>query len=525
MPENFLSFKNVSYVLPNGETLFSDISFDLANGEKAALIGENGIGKTTLFLLAQNILSPSVGKIVCGRPPAFLAQKINRDQTVAEALGVANILNAIKDVNAGKTDHALFDIIGNQWTIESDIRQALNTFRLDHVDLSASFSKLSGGEQEKLLLLSVFLSQSAILMFDEPTNNLDSSSRDVFYDYVQTTPKTVFIISHDRELLQRMSCIYELSAEGLKKYGGNYAFYLEAKKSEKEKLNAQKKHIEQETGRLIETRIRIESSLGKKAREANKKIQSKKYTKLQAGAMENNAQETAAKKIKKINEKLMTHQNDLYQVKLSLKEDLIKIPLPAKPFLKDKVVEISDLRFGYSKRLLFHDFNLIVKGGEKIQIDGDNGSGKTTLIRLILGQLKPLQGCVRLNGRAAYLSQDLSLLEEDKSVLDNILALNPEISNNEAYAVAANFKFRNKDALKLVKNLSGGEKLKAALATILGTKNQPDLLILDEPTNNLDIRSTEILENVLHSYQGAVIVVSHDRKFMENISADKRIFL
>lgn len=150
-------------------------------------------------------------------------------------------------------------------------------------------------------------------------------------------------------------------------------------------------------------------------------------------------------------------------------------------------------------------------------MQGGNGSGKTTLIRLMLGDLKPARGSVRLKGQAAYLSQDLSLLTAEKTVLDNITDLNPGISVNEAYAAAANFQFRGKDALKTVKNLSGGEKLKAALAAVLGTKNQPDLLILDEPTNNLDIRSTEILENALKAYRGALILVSHDRVFTKNI--------
>lgn len=517
MPENFLSFNDVSYVLPNGETLFSGISFDVSRGEKAALTGPNGIGKTTLLQLAEKVLLPSGGSIVRGEAPAFLPQETELNQTVADALGVQPVLEAIEKVNAGFCTEDLFDLIGSRWNIRAETERVLADFGLSFVDLSCSFSRLSGGEREKILLLNVFLSDAGILMFDEPTNNLDTPSKNVFYDYIRATPKTVFIISHDRDLLERMDCILELSENGLKKYGGNYTFYQEEKRREKQRLQDQKSCLQNETGRLTAARREIENSTGKQARAAQKKINSKKFTKIQANAMGSAAQETKAKKIRKIEEKLTRRQGELYKVKLSLREDSVKIPLLAKPFLKNTVLEISDLSFGFENRQLFRRFNLTLKGGEKLHLQGGNGSGKTTLIRLILGDLKPARGSVRLKGQAAYLSQDLSLLTAEKTVLDNITDLNPGISVNEAYAAAANFQFRGKDALKTVKNLSGGEKLKAALAAVLGTKNQPDLLILDEPTNNLDIRSAEILENALKAYRGALILVSHDRVFTKNI--------
>ena len=225
MPENFLSFNDVSYVLPNGETLFSGISFDVSRGEKAALTGPNGIGKTTLFRLAEKVLLPSGGSVVYSEQPAFLPQETDLNQTVADALGVRLVLEAIEKVNAGFCTEDLFDLIGSRWNIRAETERALSDFGLSFVDPSCSFSRLSGGEREKILLLNVFVSDAGILMFDEPTNNLDTPSRNVFYDYIRATPKTVFIISHDRDLLERMDCILELSENGLKKYGGNYTFY------------------------------------------------------------------------------------------------------------------------------------------------------------------------------------------------------------------------------------------------------------------------------------------------------------
>ncbi|MBR1778216.1 MAG: ABC-F family ATP-binding cassette domain-containing protein [Alphaproteobacteria bacterium] len=517
MPEDFLSFNTVSYVLPNGFELLSDVSFHLGAGEKAALIGTNGCGKTTLFRLAQKELVPQSGTIYSGERPAFLPQNIVLDQTVAQALGIDGILNALDCIENGQTSPELFDLVGQRWDIKTETKKALTDFGLIGIDLASSFAELSGGEREKILLLRIFLSQAALLMFDEPTNNLDEASRNAFYAYVDQTPKTILLISHDRMLLERMNCLYELAGGKVKKYGGNYTFYQNIKEKEKNRLEEQKSRLDNETARLIGNHRKIEDSGGKQKRAAEKRIENRKYTKMQANFMKSAAQESKAKKIRKIEEKLTRSQEELNAVKLSLRNEQIKIPVPDKPFLKDKVLELSELSFGFGSRLLFDRLNLILKGGDRLRIQGPNGCGKTTLLRLILGQLQPTRGQALLYGKAAYLSQNLDLPDENGSILNNIQQINPMISVNEAYAAAANFLFRNKDALKIVSTLSGGERLKAALAAVLGIKNQPDLLILDEPTNNLDIQSAQILENALKAYQGTLILVSHDQFFMENI--------
>lgn len=526
MPKNFLSFKDVSYVLPNGDTLFSGISFDLSSGEKAALTGVNGIGKTTLFRLAEGVLVPSGGNIIRQAALAFLPQNISQEKgTAGDLLGVSGILSALDAAERGECPPELFETVGTRWDMRGTVEQALDDFGLGGFDLSADFSQLSGGEKEKILLLRVFLSDADILMFDEPTNNLDTVSRRAFYERIRGTDKTVFVISHDRELLSELGCIMEMSERGLKKYGGNYDFYLAEKAREKGRLEEKRANAANEAGRLIGTRRKIDDSAGKEARAAKKKVASNKYAKIQANAMQSAAEVSRAKKIKKIEEKLDKTQEELAEIKLALKEEMIKIPMPEKPFIKDRLLELSDVSFGYGPKVLFKNLNLILKGGERLHIRGRNGSGKTTLIHLMLGHLAPVSGVARLTGRAVYLSQDLSLLDENKTVLDNIIDLNPGISLNEAYAVAANFQFRNKAALKSVAALSGGEKLKASLAAVLGTRHQPDLMVFDEPTNNLDIRSTEILEQALQAYQGAVVIVSHDRVFLKNAGTFKTLDL
>ena len=169
MAGNFLSFNTVSYILPNGEKLLSDITFHIGFGEKAALIGVNGSGKTTLFRLAEGLLTPNKGTVSCGETPAFLPQQFNPRQTVKGALGIAEILDALERIEAGDGSAELFDLVGQRWDIRAETQKALADFGLSRIDLNASFTDLSGGEREKILLLRIFLSSSNILMFDEPT--------------------------------------------------------------------------------------------------------------------------------------------------------------------------------------------------------------------------------------------------------------------------------------------------------------------------------------------------------------------
>lgn len=197
--------------------------------------------------------------------------------------------------------------------------------------------------------------------------------------------------------------------------------------------------------------------------------------------------------------------------------------MPENPQKRNDLLKITDLFFGYDMAI-FTDFSFHMSGNKRIRIAGSNGCGKTSLFKLILGQLTPWSGTVKLFGNAVYLDQNLSLLSPDKSVVDNIMT-HSNLLRHDAHVIAANFGFRGKDSQNLVRVLNGGELLKATLAAVIGSKNQPDLLILDEPTNNLDIKSIEILEDALNQYQGAILLISHDEGFIKNLEMDETIWL
>lgn len=526
MFKDFLCGQNIAYQLPNHQTLFSGLNFSLARGEKIALIGENGAGKSTLFNIISGRLAPSAGKITGTAKLHYVPQNLGAiTGSGAGAMGIELLQQALIRVEQGCARDNDFEIIGSDWDFREQLAAELGRWYLSSQKLSADFAIMSGGEKEKLLLAAAFLSRVDILLLDEPTNNLDDAARNVFYDKLAETPKGCLIISHDRELLSQMTKIWELKTDGLRCFGGNYEFYRQVCEKEKSAKQADLILATKEKKQLQQRLSDMQTREARRNRYAGKLKSNRRYTPMQMNLMKSYAEGSAGAVKSQIAGKLAEKEDQISQKSWELKEELIKISLPDKPFLKERLVEIGGVDFGYCQELLFKKFNLVMKGGDRVALCGSNGCGKTTLIKLILGKLKAVSGSCKLNGNAVYLAQDLGLLKQELTLLDNVLNINPGLSVNEAYAILANFKFRHEMALKKVASLSGGELLRGCLAAILGSRKQPDLIILDEPTNNLDIASLRVLEQALCQYQGALLVVSHDRQFLENTRIRRMINL
>ena len=478
MPDAFISVDGLSYRLPNGEILFKNVSFDLSAGEKAALIGDNGVGKTTLLKLVEGKITPSSGVVRIKGGICVMPQRADRGAvSVADVLGVGETLRALERIENAETDAALFEAVEGRWDLKERLREEAEAFGFVSFFPFADFSRLSGGERAKVLLMRQFLSDAPILIFDEPTNDLDENGRMLFYNKIENSAKTILIVSHDGELLERLDALLELSPEGIKRYGGNYSFYRECRATERNAAENKKTALENEAGRLTFVREKMLSRSASRARAGKKAVANRKFSRIQANAMSSDAQASVAKRLKVLDEKLAETRRRVYETGLALKEETIKIPLPEKPFLKDRLLEMENVVFGYGNRLILD----------------------------------------------VYLDQSLSLLDGERSLLDNVIALNDGIKLNDAYAVLANFGFRNEAARKLVKTLSGGELLRGSLAAVLGTPHQPDLLIFDEPTNNLDIRAVHVLEDALRQYRGGLIVVSHDKAFADALGLERSV--
>ncbi|MDE6250887.1 MAG: ATP-binding cassette domain-containing protein [Alphaproteobacteria bacterium] len=451
-----ISLINISFSYPGMDALFDDLSAVFRANQIVAIVGDNGAGKSTLLKIIAGQITPDAGRIV-------------RDATVAVLPQMPR-----------------------------------------HGDKS-------GGQRQMAELLRVFDSGADILLLDEPTNNLDVDARHTFYDMLAQYNGGVIIVSHDRDLLRQVDCIVELSGGKLTVYGGNYDFYVDVRNAARQSLASQYAGTQKRIAELNRTMTVAQNTRQHHEAKQKKDIGTARRSRIASNALRGKSQETEAKKRniiqKKIDEQLARQQD----LSLQLRDDVIKIPMPSKPFYSKDLVQMNGVTFGYGKHNVLHDFNLTIYGGGRIHLMGPNGCGKSTLLKLITGALHPNSGTIKTFGRIAYLNQDLSLLNPNKSIVENIMDV-AGILQHDAHAIAANFGFRGNASRRRVGSLSGGELLKATMAAVLGSQNQPDLLILDEPTNNLDIKSIAILESALRQYRGAVLLVSHDTEFVQNVA-------
>jgi len=527
----YIRINHLIYSIPNHKPLFKDLSLTFGS-EKTGLVGRNGVGKSTLLKLILGMLVPDAGSIDTVGRIAYCPQELEiaAEETVADRLGVAGKLKALQRIAQGSTDETDFLMVNDDWNVQERTRQQLAELGLFHIHLDRKFFTLSGGERTRVILAQAFLAKPDFIILDEPTNNLDAASRDFLYAAIQQWQGGLLVVSHDRTLLNLMERMVELTSLGVKNYGGNYDYFVEQNtinriSNERELFDAKKE--------VHKTKVSIQArheSREQKSSYGRKQFLAGKIDKLTANSFRGRSERTQSRHAK-LNEGLLKTAEEKLQVakaKIEISHE-INIDMPNTFVPNGKMVlEIEDLVFGYedNDKPIINNFNLMIMGPERIALLGDNGSGKTTLVKLMLGELNPIGGKVTLGvPYISYLDQHASLLNPNLSVLDNFIKLNPEINTSDARFYLADFLFRDMAALKLVRDLSGGEKLRAVLACVLMSQHPPQLLILDEPTNHLDLNSIASIESALNHYQGALVVISHDRIFLDNIKIDRTISL
>ncbi|MEU3628444.1 ABC transporter [Amycolatopsis coloradensis] len=531
MPDAFVVVSALSFAWPDDTPVFDDLSFTVPGG-RTGLVAPNGAGKSTLLKLIAGELRPLSGTVSTQGVLGYLPQSLplTADLDVAEVLGIAPQLAALSAIESGDASDEHFTTIGTDWDIEERTRAQLDRLGLDGISLDRSLRTLSGGQIISLGLAAQLVKRPDILLLDEPTNNLDLDARRKLYGVLEDWSGCLLLVSHDRELLDRMDRIAELDRGDLRYHGGNFTQYEAAVKAEQEVAERNVRSAEQEVKREKREMQQARERASRRAGNAARNLGSAGLPKIFAGTMKRNAQESAGKANETHAARVSEAKNRLDDAERTLRDDQkIALILPGTHVPAGRTVfhgERIQVRYGDRNVFASDGIDLTIRGPERIALIGGNGTGKSTLLRVLNGDLSPSSGVLkRADGRIAYLSQRLDLLDLDRTIAENFASFAPNLPESQRMTLLARFLFRGARSQLPVGVLSGGERLRATLACVLFAEPAPQLLLLDEPTNNLDLVSVGQLESALAAYQGAFVVVSHDERFLTEIKVDRRVRL
>lgn len=527
-----LTLQNISYTYQNKDLLFSDINLTVNNHEKTALIGNNGVGKSTLLKIIAGELQPTYGQIIVETKPYYVPQIFGQFNhlNIAQALLIEDKLNALKEILNGNTSEENFNLLNDDWTIEDRCKEALNYWQLDDLDLSQKMETLSGGQKTKVFLAGISIHQSELVLLDEPSNHLDVSGRRLLYDFIQATKGALIVVSHDRKLLNLLDTVCELSKQGINVYGGNYDFYKEQKQIENNALNQDIQSKEKALRKAKEKERETIERQQKLDTRAQKGLGKAGLPKIVSNTLRNNAERSTAKIASVHSEKIGSISQDLQELRSALPDiDKMKFGFGNSALHKGKILfTAKDINFAYNTQPLWKDnLNFQITSGERIALKGQNSSGKTTLIKLILGDIESQTGTIyRADNKAVYINQDYSLLDNKLKVYEQAQQFNGSSLQEHEIKIRLNrFLFTKDNWDKSCSALSGGERMRLLLCCLTINSKSPDIIIFDEPTNNLDIQNIEILTAAINEYQGTLIVVSHDETFLEQINIERTIEL
>lgn len=483
-----------------------DITWQIEEGRRIGLLGANGVGKTTLFKIIGGELEIDKGSIIRSKnlKIGFLRQEyeLEDDLTLfdemlkpfSDLLKLHDELRRLeKEMSSGKNLDKLMRQYGEKqleyenrggYTYENKIETVLYGLGFKKGDFDKNINILSGGEKNRAALASILLSEPILLLLDEPTNHLDIEGTEWLENYLGEFPGTVVIVSHDRYFLDRViQEVAELEDHRIEKYAGNFSAYVMEKEKRKEK--ALKEYGEQEEY-ILRTEDFIRRNI---AGQKTKQAQSRRKT------------------LEKL-ERLERPKTKAKKVKISF--------TPAQRSSRG-LVWTENLSKGFGEQILFENVNFFLERYDRLGLIGPNGSGKTTFLKMLLGKEKPTSGEVKVGGNLdiGYYDQEHAGLDLESSVLDEVWKIKPQLLASELRSYLAKFLFFGEDVFRKIKTFSGGEQSRVVLAKLI--LSNPNFLILDEPTNHLDIASREVLENALSEFGGTILVVSHDRYFLNKV--------
>lgn len=524
-PTTSITCTSLAFTWPDGTSVFDGFQAAFGPG-RTGLIGRNGSGKSTLLKLVAGELAPADGAIRTAGDVGYLPQNVTLDTAlrVDEVLGIAATRAALHAIEAGDASEEHFTAVGDDWDVEERAAATLDQLGLGHIGLDRTTGEVSGGESVLLRLAALLLRRPDILLLDEPTNNLDLHARRRLYAAVEAWSGVLVVVSHDRELLDRVDQIADLRDGEVTWYGGNFSAYEEVLAVEQEAAERMVRVAEADLRKQKRELTDAQVKLARRKRYGQKMWDSKREPKIVMGARKRAAQESAGKHRIMHEEKLSEAKERLDDAVEAVRDDdeiRVDLPYTAVPAGRT-VLTLQDLTLHYGARVKGR-FEL--RGPERIALVGRNGAGKTTLLRTISGELDALGGEAEAHVPLRFLPQRLDVLDEERTVAENVARFAPDATNNRIRARLARFLFKGARADQRAATLSGGERFRAALAALLLAEPAPQLLMLDEPTNNLDMASVRQLSTALESYEGALIVASHDLPFLESIGITRWLLL
>ena len=515
-----------------GREILRNVSFSVNPGEKVGLVGENGAGKTTLIKIINGDISPTSGTVdTAGTTVGLMPQDLHDyyDYTVRdfveESTGVKSAReqfdNACKTIERDPREHNMrtygkalesydkFDVASFDATLKKSLARA----GLEAVAIEQNLGTLSGGERARTALAAIFASHYDTVLLDEPTNNLDQKGVELLENFVTNSKNAFLIVSHDRRFLRNVADrMIELLADGsgVRQYDLGYDEYMAAREKDKRAISARYEQYEKEKKRIA----RAEKEAKIKANAANSNSMKADHDKLTA----NFKKERAAGNLASAASGLHSRLHQLEEPERPRDDATLKFAFKENDKKHRNLLSASGLEIDYGNGRHIGPISLSIRSGDKVLLAGDNGSGKTSIIRAIMGQIPSARGEVSLNkdAKLIYVDQKQSLPLPDESALENLRALAPTLETHDAINLLLRFSLKKGVLQTRATELSGGERAKILLAGIAA--NPAGLLIMDEPTNNLDIATIETLETAIKNYAGGVLLVSHDREFVENIS-------